>query len=344
MGPDAERVLIGEVVIEANEAEVKKEPTPRFPPKPMQVKIALDKALLDAGVQFLYSCAATDVLRDANGNVAGIVMVNRSGRQAVIGKVVIDAMMRSDAARIAGAEFRPYPFGPQTFKRIVIGGEIRTDEGLRSQNLPSPAPIDRGGRLAHFTATEYTLTIPMKDASFASFANAEQIARDRTWQKGQADSSETLFQIPPDPMFGKKSLTGPWPGADKIDLDVFRAKGQDRLYALNGCADISREAAARLLRPFNFIKVGTRIGQAAANDAKRAPKPTGVHVPGKREKAIAEGDTSELLIGLRPTQEDPPTVPSGERSVPVIGIYDVVVIGGGTGGAPAGIGAAETRR
>jgi hypothetical protein len=46
----------------------------------------------------------------------------------------------------------------------------------------------------------------MKDASFASFANADQAARDQTWQDGQVGASETLFQIPPDPLRAKKRL------------------------------------------------------------------------------------------------------------------------------------------
>ncbi len=43
---------------------------------------------------------------------------------------------------------------------------------------------------------------------------------------------------------------------------------------------------------------------------------------------------------LRPTKEYR-TVPQERRAIPVLGRYDVVVIGGGTGGAPAGIGAAR---
>jgi len=50
--------------------------------KPMQVKRVLDQALLQAGVPFLYNCPATEVLTDANGYPAGVVVANRSGRQA----------------------------------------------------------------------------------------------------------------------------------------------------------------------------------------------------------------------------------------------------------------------
>ncbi|KPL20524.1 MAG: hypothetical protein AMJ75_11645, partial [Phycisphaerae bacterium SM1_79] len=59
--PDVNRVLLGEIVIEDDRplAEFDKA-IARIPPTPMQVKRTLDEALLDAGVQFLYSCYATD--------------------------------------------------------------------------------------------------------------------------------------------------------------------------------------------------------------------------------------------------------------------------------------------
>jgi len=65
------------------------------PPTPMNVKRTLDEALLDVGVQFLFGCYATDVLCDRDGNIAGIVMANRSGRQAVKAKVIIVQFMKT---------------------------------------------------------------------------------------------------------------------------------------------------------------------------------------------------------------------------------------------------------
>ena len=328
---NVERILLGEIVLEQEGATVESMERPRVPPTLMQVKRALDEALLEAGVRFLYGCYVTDVLRDGSGNPAGIVMVNRSGRQAVKAKVIIDATTRARVARLAGAGFRPYPIGTQSFKHIAVGGEIQNGEGIRARKMPMPIT----GR----EVVEYTLEIPMQDSSFSSFAEAEQVALDSTWHPKQTDATETLFQVPPDPMKGKRHLSGGWPGAEKVSLDVFRPRGIKRLYVLGGCADVSRDAAEKLMRPLELMEAGSRVGAAAAKQANRTGKLKNVVLSGEAGIPVTSGDTRENLSWIGREQEKVGTIPASKRAVPVFGEYDVVVIGGGTGGAPAGIAA-----
>jgi len=345
--PHVERLLLGEIVVKAAgrpaEDSAAEQTAARVPPMPMQVKRTLDQALLDAGVEFLFGCYAADVLRDAEGRLAGVVLANRSGRQAVIAKTIIDATPRAAVARLAGAAFRPYPAGAQTFSRVVAGGDVRLAADLGARKMPAPVQAETRGQAGgvYQDAVEYAITVPMKDGAFASFAEAEQVARDKTWAVTQVDASEFLFQVPPDPMKGRTAALGAWPGADKVDLDAFRPAGHERLYVLGGCADVTREAAERLLRPLALMKLGRRIGETAAQDAKGTPEPVEVRVVGKETTPGAQGDVREFLVGVRPIQRDLPTVSSAARSLPVLGEYDVVVVGGGTGGAPAGIGAAR---
>jgi len=331
------RILLGEIMLLQPKGQTPAgvaaagAPVSRGPVRPMHIKKTLDEALLAAGVRFLYGCYATDVLTDAAGKPAGIVMANRSGRQAVLAKTIIDATDRAAVARIAGAECRPYPKGKQEFKRVVIGGDVQKARGISGRKV--------GLQFGSAEIIEYTLTIPMADSSYASFAEANQKAIDATFHPRQLDASEIPFQVPPDSVKGRASMTGEWPGTAKADLDAFRPAAPERLYVLGGCADVPRDVAARLLRPTALMAVGARIGRAAAAEAKQIGKLDGVRLAGTKGQPATRGDVREFLGGVRPTQGGVATVPSNERSVPVLGAYDVVVIGGGTGGAPAGIGA-----
>ena len=313
--------------------------SPSDVPTPMHVKRTLDQALLTAKVDFLFNCLVTDVLRDAGGKPCGIVMANRSGRQAVLAKTIIDATDRATAARLAGAQFATYPAGPQTFQRVVIGGQPRTGDGVSVRKLPFIRKSSDRKTTKVADVYQYTLEIPMADGSWSSLAAAEQIARDRTFHKEQLDASEILFQVPPDPMKGAASVASDWPGAEAIALDAFRPAGVERFYVTGGCADVSRKAAQSLVRPLTSIDIGTRIGAAAAAEAKGLPAVVGAHIPGRSVSPSVQGDVKELLIGVRPTQVNLPTIPSEAHGIPVWGTYDVVVVGGGTGGAASGIGA-----
>lgn len=335
---DANRVLLGEIIIEGKQTSGEALQVLRTPPTPMHVKRTFDAALLDAGVEFLYGCYATDVLIDGQGNVAGIVMANRSGRQAVKAKVVIDATPRASVARMAGAAYPPYPSGPREFMYVGLGGEVQKGPGV---NVVEKSPGLSAGSGVERAAYEYRIAIPMADGSFASFAQAEQVARDKTWHSGRIDAAEVPFEVPPDPIKTKASLTGRWPGTSWVNLDVFRPEGFKRLYVLGGCAGVSRKIAERLVRPLEYMDIGARVGAAAAAQAWWTGKVGEARVASRRVTSTNLGDIREDLSGLRGRQDELGFVESPAQIVPVLGEYDVVVIGGGTGGAPAGISAAR---
>jgi flavin-dependent dehydrogenase len=349
--PAAGRMLLGQIEIVGPGRHTAVQSSELRPVRPLHVKQTLDEALIGAGVDFLYGCYATDVLRDASGNPCGIVMANRAGRQAVVAKTIVDATERALVARLAGVEFRPYPAGQHTFHRVVIGGEPRSGPGLdvlkvepSFRGAPRVLPTEKRRKPRSATGTypiyDYTLRLSMKDGSFASWADAEQRARQMTYQPEQQFTSDELFEIPPDPMHGRASGSGPWPGADKLPLGAFRPARVGRLYVLGGCADISREQAERLLWPLPLVDLGARIGLAAATEAKTLPIPADPRLPKTAMAGQSRAEVRESLAGIRAVQ-DWSKIRQEARALPVLGSYDVVVVGGGTGGAPAGIAAAR---
>jgi hypothetical protein len=342
---EVSRVLLGEIEVLGAEDTSAGGPLHRQPPRPMHVKKTLERALIEAGVPFLFSCYPTDVLRDADGAPAGIVMANRVGRQAVRARTIIDASDRGTVARLAGARFRPYPNGTHVFRRTVIGGEpVELPRGaVRTIDPPFAAIPGQAvsGAVGPFPTIEYTLELNMPDGSYAAFAAADQQARSLTYHPQQQVTADRLFQIPPDPLYGRQSLADDSLAVSELPLDAFRPQDIDRLYVLGGTADISRTRAEQLMRPLEWMDLGKRLGQAAAAEAAALDKLAEVRLPSQADEfEMVAGEVRESLTGVRPIQQLP-AIEQESRPLPVLGEYEVLVIGGGTGGAPAAIAAAR---
>jgi len=305
-------------------------------PTPMLIKRTLDQELISNKIGFLYSTYVTDLVFDENGKIAGVVISNRSGRQVVVAKTLIDATPGATIARMSSAKFTEYPAGKQDFRFVVVGNDPKNASGLTLVDDTKSIQIKE----KTYRVYDYSVQVDMPDASMVSFARAEQIARDLTWDPNQVESSDLLFQVPPDWVVGQKHLDEVAIDLEQISLKAFQPKKVERLFVLGGCADISRIAAEKLLQPAAMIRIGERIGEEAAMQAVLVRDTKTLIVQGKLIQEIKTGDVGELLEGLRPSL-NMGVVKAEATHLPVLGTYDVVVMGGGTAGAPAGVGAAR---
>ncbi len=344
--PGMSRILMGELMLET--ADEPGGPAGGFAHgiTPQQAKAALDRLLAGAGVTVLPGSQATDLLLDDAGRPAGFVIANRSGRQAVRARVVIDATDSALLARQAGAAFPPFPSGAVSVRYVVLATAARAPAaGVTVRRLALPnglTDVPLAGRrelplkAQDVSWFEYAFDVPLQRGAWPELAALEQAARDRTYTTGQVFAADAPFFVRPDAVRGAPS------GA----LKAFRPAGVERLWVLGACADLPRDAMERQLRPVAFMEAGARVGAAAAAEAQTTRPPQGVRVaagvpvPSDGAAGSAAGDVREGLEGLRPLPP-PETVPQPAAGLPVLGRYDVVVAGGGTAGAPAGIAAAR---
>jgi len=284
---------------------------------PLEVKATLSEALVNANVNFVFGSYVTDILWDNENQPAGVVIGNRAGRQAITAKIIIDATDRAWIARMAGAKAHKWHGKELEFQRtVVMPGEEKDNPDYIIHNLK----------------------IPMADLQFASFAKAEQIARKKTYTDGQLRASESLFHIPPDPIVCKKS-TEDWNNNKASELEHFQTKDFNNLFVLSGCADIPRTVADSLLKPAALTGIAENIGLEAAQMAKQKEMPHNISFKNTSHNGKSAGDINEILRGLRPVDMADKIIDCPEMIIPVLADYDVVVIGGGTTGAPAAIAA-----
>jgi hypothetical protein len=71
---------------------------------PEGMKILLDELLLDAGVQIFFNTMVAAPIVN-NNKIDGVIIESKSGRQAILGKIIIDATGDGDIAARAGAPF-----------------------------------------------------------------------------------------------------------------------------------------------------------------------------------------------------------------------------------------------
>ncbi len=343
IAPPHRRMLLGEIEILGPALSPAENPVlSPTPPRPLHVKKVLDDALLAAGVEYLYSCLPTDLLRDSQGRPCGIVMANRAGRQAVIARQIIDATPTALVARLAGVTFHQTLPTHGTLRRVVIGGEPHAGPGVEVRQPCAPYrmlfPSETAAVGGVYSVFEYTMKLPIGD-SFSAFMQADQTARTQTYDPEQQYTSDVPVVSPTEAIRSQRA--GGIETLAQLPLESFMPAESDRLFVLSGHADIPSPLVASLLRPTNLISYGEQIGALAAARAAQMREPQGVALAGQASpQPVAEGDVRELLQGARPTGEYR-KIPQAARAVPVLGTYDVVVIGGGTGGAPAGIAAAR---
>lgn len=307
--------------------------TAAVPPTPAQVKRTLEQALVQAGVPILLNSHPAALLRDAGGRVVGAVLANRRGRQAILAGQVIDADPEAAACRRLGLAFTAGPQGPTRARVVSLLGTPPTVDGVTVRELPPFLARSRKGDVP-VPAYEFRLSVDCGDGSWPALARARSEAMERTWHVGQWLRSEVVELERSDRIAGATHAAG-WTGVAAFPVAALEvAPG---LHCLGPCAPVAAAAADRLRRPVELMGIGARLG--AALPVRPTANPASVQVVCAGSQAVASGRIRTVLDGLRPGDVAVRSVAAPANTLPVLGRYDVVVVGGGTGGAPAAIAA-----
>ncbi len=316
--------------------------TSQKPPHPFYIKKILDQTLTDRHINFLYNSYISNLLIDESNHIAGAVIINRTGEQAIRAKAIIDATPRATAARMSGAKTAPFFKGKYKFHFITIGNNGSNKEGVEIEKMSTPVSVIEDPNLPpkEYQAWKFSAEIDMKDGSFSSFAKAEQRMRDLTWDKEQIDCADDLIYVSPDFVVGEESCRTQNLDIAGIPIESCKPKGKNGIYILGECIDISRKAALQLTDPVNIIEFGTKLGKAVAKNltsiktgSKISILSSSVFVNMMHKPQITHSFIRSSMVKGQ--------IPKQQMDIPVLGQYDVLVVGGGTAGSAAAISAAR---
>jgi len=91
-----------------------------------KTKYMLTKMLYDEGVNILFHTIFVDSIMEGN-NITGIVVENKSGRQAIFGKIIIDASGDADVASRAGVPYWQAEIGKDNYLKNCLMYKVRID-------------------------------------------------------------------------------------------------------------------------------------------------------------------------------------------------------------------------
>ncbi len=290
-------------------------------PFPGAMKRAAEQALLRAGVPYLYSVRPVAVLADESGAVSGLLVAARTAVFAVRCGTVIDASAFGVVAALAGAKAQQTRAQPSSRCWTVLSaGEPDWIAGKR-RGQPITLPKDKETRTLDFWHLEVPQSVESSGPAFGHLLRASLVDPRLRLAAGTFPQYATN-------VFSADALT---PDLDAVADGAIAVK--PGLLLASPALPLTPDGVLRADRADAQAALGRRVARLV----KRRTPGASLHcLQGNDDQA--HDDRVDAVFARQSAGRVRVEIPS----LPSLGNYDVVVAGGGTGGAPAGIGAARS--
>jgi hypothetical protein len=324
-------------------------------------KVSLEDLLLEAGVQLTYASYPVEAVA-SGGEIHGVVIGNKSGRQVVLGRMILDATSTALVARLAGAQFEPER--PEGY-RFVRTMELTGVGPLDQTTIEVPAELGvAGNKLAvhygYLGRAHVLIECPMQfqgrldldgmmrreiEARFRTMHVASHLIQTHPAFKQakpavfafELDGPQTTRMAAPAPRWAAQLKGAGVAFSDKnqaqSNLPLAALAGPlEGLWCLNEAARLERAGQDLVRDPVNAVLAGSAVAKALMPRIRAgrpaAPPPGDYEIPGHPPHGV-EIRTQECPQSGRfyARLNLPPS------DVPVLRETDVLVVGGGTSGA-----------
>lgn len=338
------------------------------PVKPDQVKLSLEDLLLDVDVEIVYGSAPVGICVEG-GALKGVIIANKSGRQVVLGKMIVDTTETATVLRLAGAEFEDVLTKAALFDRTLeYLGVASTHETVLSvpQSLDiagDQVALHRGYRRAdNHVLVECRFQLPVGDFGPEDVMQREIEARHRTMRLAthlarsvstfaNAFLAATSYELAGPSTSRMKGLTPSWAaGLPPLLVEDPKVPRELPWSALAGpirglwCLNEALRGERHWVENFRDPVAACRLGEAFARSALAQEQ--AVIADRAHTATVPFGTATEEELEVRePVSPQPGRPYETQRiepsAIPVSQVVDVLVVGGGTSGATAAATAAH---
>jgi len=299
-----------------------------LPARPGAIKRALEEELLAARIPFLFQSRPVSLLRGDSGEIAGAVFAVRTSLVAITCRAVIDATEHGIVARLAGLPRNRREEASSAVEWTVLGTKP-PEVWLGAVEEISPAFLQkRKEEDAMYRA--FRLRIP-REALGPDPMAAEHVARSFLVDENILITADLLVDSPLEFLGATSGLKD-----SLTELDSAMLRASDGLWMLSGMLPLSAAGLEDFRNPARAIGLGRHLGREVAATVPSGSVATSLHV---QKSGSQTGDFRYAEVFLRGERQ---ILTLDDWAFPALESFDVVVSGGGTGGAPAGIAAARS--
>ena len=302
-------------------------------PEPAHVKRKLQEYLVNGQINFLLSTYASGIILDKADEISGVVIANRSGEQIIKTKLVIDATESALVARLLGCPMRASARHKSEYRFTVVGNSV--NKKLKHRQLPN---LVFNGK--EYPVTEYQFLASESIDRIDKLQELEQSIRDKTWDANQVDSSDILFEVSSKSIVGRSRQPIRFRNVSELSVSDFQPSRSNRLFILNGYANIDFRDKAEILLPGNMIAIGEMLGNYIGRNREMYAHGTLSRVL-NREGVVHNQVNGIISNRLNRSVNQMDLLNLDTETIPVIGMFDNVIVGGGTAGACAAISSAR---
>ncbi|KIL41387.1 hypothetical protein SD70_06960 [Gordoniibacillus kamchatkensis] len=327
------------------------------PLDPDVLKRTLEDLLIEHQVNFLYATAAVGIV-ETGGRASGVAIANKSGRQAIRCRTVVDMTETAITSLLCGEAADGYRYGPTArYSRTLEFTDVEDRDVSEPWSVPvaeelgiagNLVRLHRGCRGAGHVLAEYELELPSGNGLHAD-RERETAARHTGMRlaayliRNEAAFRRAFLAASSYELHGPFPLQPSPPGAAAAQFDLDRYETRVPGVFCFG-KDLVVRGDTTLLDPVRAYAFGDLAGEKLLPHVGGGPFPVDNREGSLVQSAISDAcaDAPDAFVpSLTGSDTGTPAMFVGDQTVPLREQVDVLVAGGGSSGASASITAAR---